>query len=168
MQAGDILNLYDYNYWANAQVLATAAMVSEAQFLAPASVSHGSLRGTLVHILAAEWMWRVRCQEGLSPGGLLSEAALPSLAAIRSRWQSEEQAMRAYLTSLNDDDLAGFVGYTTTRGVPHHNKLWHLLVHLVNHGTQFRAEAAVLLTGYGHSPGDLDLIAYLRGLDQTS
>jgi uncharacterized damage-inducible protein DinB len=163
MQADDVLILYDYNNWANARILETAAQVSEAQFVAPAGVSHGSLRGTLVHILAAEWIWRVRCQEGLSLGSLLGEAELPSLEAIRSRWQSEEQAMRAYLTSLHDADLAGIVGYTTTRGVPHHNKLWHLLVHIVNHGTQFRAEAAVLLTGYGHSPGDLDLIAYLRG-----
>jgi uncharacterized damage-inducible protein DinB len=168
MQVEDILTLYDYNYWANARILERTTHVSEAQFVAPAGVSHGSLHGTLVHTLATEWMWRVRCQEGLSPAGLLGEADLPSLEAIRSRWQSEEQAMRAYLASLNDTALAGVVHYTTTRGVPHQNKLWHLLVHVVNHGTQFRAEAAVLLTEYGHSPGDLDLIAFLRGLDRTS
>ena len=163
MQIEDILILYEYNYWANAQVLKAAARVTEAQLIAPAGVSHRSLRGTLVHILATEWIWRMRCQEGLSPGELPSEADLPSLEAIHSRWQSEEQAMRAYLASLHDADLAGVVGYTTTRGIPHNNRLWHLLVHVVNHGTQFRAEAAVLLTEYGHSPGDLDLIAFLRG-----
>jgi uncharacterized damage-inducible protein DinB len=168
MQVDDILTLYDYNYWANTRILERTTQVSEAQFVAPAEVSHRSLRGTLVHTLATEWMWRMRCQESLSPGQLLSEADLPSMEAILSRWQSEEQAMRAYLASLNDAALAGVVQYTTTRGVPHENKLWHLLVHVVNHGTQFRAEAAVLLTEYGHSPGDLDLIVFLRGLDQTS
>jgi uncharacterized damage-inducible protein DinB len=42
------------------------------------------------------------------------------------------------------------------------NVLWHLLVHVLNHGTQHRSEAALLLTSYGQSPGDLDLILFLR------
>jgi uncharacterized damage-inducible protein DinB len=35
-----------------------------------------------------------------------------------------------------------------------------MLVHVVNHGTQHRAEAAALLTSEGRSPGELDLINY--------
>jgi uncharacterized damage-inducible protein DinB len=35
-----------------------------------------------------------------------------------------------------------------------------MLVHVVNHGTQHRAEAAALLTVEGRSPGELDLINY--------
>ena len=39
--------------------------------------------------------------------------------------------------------------------------LWQPMLHVVNHGTQHRSEAAVLLTEAGASPGDLDLIDYL-------
>jgi uncharacterized damage-inducible protein DinB len=70
--------------------------------------------------------------------------------------------MCSFLASLSDEELAGNVQYTTTRGMPHENVLWHLLAHVVNHGTQFRGEAGTLLAEYGHSPGDLDLIAFLR------
>lgn len=162
MNKQDILTLYDYNYWANSQVLRAAARVTAEQFSAPAPVSHGSLRGTLVHILAAQVVWRLRCQEGISPTALPTESVFPTLEVLVDRWQAEENAMRAFLGSLGDDDLEQVVRYTTTRGVAHENTLWTLLVHVVNHGTQFRAEAAVALTGYGQSPGDLDLIFFLR------
>jgi uncharacterized damage-inducible protein DinB len=38
-----------------------------------------------------------------------------------------------------------------------------MLVHVVNQGTQHRAEAAALLTTEARSPGDLDLIDYAEG-----
>ena len=46
------------------QVVLGPEQVGQAQFLAPAGLSHGSLRGTLAHILSAEWVWRLRCQAG--------------------------------------------------------------------------------------------------------
>ncbi|MCB0024762.1 MAG: hypothetical protein KDD91_17125, partial [Caldilinea sp.] len=38
---------------------------------------------------------------------------------------------------------------------------WHCLLHVVNHGTYHRGETAALLTGLGHSPGELDFTVYL-------
>lgn len=35
-------------------------------------------------------------------------------------------------------------------------------MHLINHGTQHKTEAAAILTGMGYSPGDIDLIVYLN------
>ena len=35
-----------------------------------------------------------------------------------------------------------------------------MLVHVVNHGTQHRAEAAALLTAEGRSPSELDLFDF--------
>lgn len=163
MNKNDILTLYDYNYWANARVLKAAANVSPEQFTAPYKVSHGSLRGALVHVLAAEMIWRMRCQEGISLSALPAESEFPTLELLRARWAAEESAMRFFLASLTDERLTQKIQYKTTQGVPFENVLWHLLAHVVNHGTQFRAEAAVALTDYGQSPGDLDMLALFRG-----
>ena len=38
--------------------------------------------------------------------------------------------------------------------------MWQALLHVFNHGTQHRSEAAALLTDAGRSPGDLDLIDF--------
>jgi uncharacterized damage-inducible protein DinB len=162
MNKNDILTLYDYNYWANARVLTAAANVTLDQFAAPFNLSHGSLRGALVHILAAETVWRLRCQEGISLSALPAENEFPTLEALRVRWAAEESALRSFLASLTDERLAQKIQYTTTKGVPFENVLWHLLAHVVNHGTQFRSEAAMALTAYGQSPGDLDMLFFLR------
>jgi uncharacterized damage-inducible protein DinB len=71
--------------------------------------------------------------------------------------------MRDGLARLTEEALAGPLDYRTTNGTAtREDRLWRLLLHLVNHGTQHRAEAAVALTAFGRSPGDVDLIVYLR------
>jgi uncharacterized damage-inducible protein DinB len=162
MRARDIRLLYEYNTWANARILKQAAKVSEAQLNAPARLSHGSLRGTLIHILITEWLWRVRCQEGDSPTSLLSANELPTLAAIQQRWQIEDSLWHTFVTGLWDEDIQRIVRYTTTRGTPYENPLWQILEHVVNHGTQFRSEAGMQLTDLGYSPGDIDFICFIR------
>ena len=162
MNKADILTLFDYNTWANARVLNAAANLTPDQFTAPAGLSHGSVRGTLVHTLGAEMVWRWRCAEGISVAALPSESDFPTIDVLRERWRDEEHKMRAYLNSLTDEVLNQVMQYKTTKGVPYENVLWHLLVHVVNHGTQFRAEAGIALTACGHSPGDLDLLLYFR------
>jgi uncharacterized damage-inducible protein DinB len=162
MNRDHITMLYDYNYWANARVLKAATRVAREQLTAPARLSHGSLRGTLVHVLGTEIVWRLRCQEGVSASALPAESEFSTLDALQASWAEEERKMRGYLTSLTDAGLSSTLQYKTTKGVPFENVVWHLLVHVVNHGTQFRGEAAVALTEYGHSPGDLDMLAFLR------
>ena len=86
----------------------------------------------------------------------------PTFAALRDDWARARAAFDAFLGTVTDAQLMSEVHYKTTKGVPEHNRMWEMLAHLANHGTQHRSEAAMVLTGYGYSPGDLDLIVYLR------
>ena len=162
MDKTDIQLLIDYNYWATARILRSAARLSPDQFLAPYPVSFGSLRGTLVHILGAEYNWRMRIQEGISLSAMLSEAEFPDLETLQRRWAAEESAVRAFVAARGDADFQQVVAYRTTRGIPQQTILWQILAHVVNHGTQFRSEAGVVLTAFGQSPGDTDLIYFVR------
>jgi uncharacterized damage-inducible protein DinB len=161
MNIQDILTIYDYNYWANKKILVSSAKVNQEQFGATATFPYGGLCGTLLHILDTEWGWRALFQNIDSATDLM-ETEFTTLAALEARWREEETAMRAYLTSLSDEDMESHLYYTTDTGVERDRILWHCLLHVVNHGTQHRSEAAALLTNYGQSPGDVDFTVFLN------
>jgi uncharacterized damage-inducible protein DinB len=160
MNKQDILTLYKYNQWANAKILNSVANVGHEQFLADASYPHGGLRGTLTHILFAQWIWRNRW-EGSSPTYRIKPDEFPTFDSFRSRWASEEASLMNFVENLTDEKLNEVIQYKNTRGVPLEHILWKMMAHVVNHGTQHRAEAAALLTDYGCSPGDVDMIYFL-------
>ena len=161
MQVAEVRALYDYNAWANARILGTAARVTGEQLVAPAAFSQGGLRGTLLHTLAAERNWRERLQ-GVPLSPPLREADFPDIGTLAARWREEASRLDAYLATLRDEDLHREVRSTTRTGEQVTDTLWYLLAHVVNYGTQHRSEAAALLTSYGHSPGDLDLTIFMR------
>ena len=163
MNIQSMLTLYDYSYWATRRILAASARLSPAEFAEPAAPGLASLRDTLVHALDGECAWRTLYQQQtLAAFGALTAAAFPSVASLTERWQAEEQTMRAYLAQLSDADLTAAIRYTTAEGDRRERLLWHCLIHVVNHGTQHRSEAAVMLTALGASPGALDFTAFLN------
>ncbi len=161
MNRDDFDLLFRYDRWAWERVLAKAALVAPDQYLALAPVPHGSLRGTLVHALAAQVNWRRRI-DGDSSSVLLNELDLPDFPTLQARWGAEGHALQTSLAQLTDTDLQETLHYKTTKGAPKVDVMWHILAHMINHGTAHRTEAAMLLTSFGYSPGDLDLIVFLR------
>jgi len=161
MKKNEILDLYRYNSWANARILNATSNVSPEQFLNPGAFCFGDLRGTLVHILFAEWIWRRRW-EGHAPTEWLKPEDIPSFDKLHTYWQAEEDLLMAFVKNVSDENLGSVIRYKQMSGESRENTLWHLMVHLVNHGTQHRSEAAAMLTEFGHSPGDIDLVIFLR------
>ncbi len=156
-----IQTLYRYSQWANQRILDTAAKATAEQFLAEVGVSYGSLRDTLVHVMSSQWLWLNRWT-GTSPRSRLEASEYPDLAAVRARWMDIEADTQLFLSELSPARLGGITNYLTIEGEPRAYPLWQLMLQQVNHATQHRSEAAVMLTQFGHSPGDLDLIIYLH------
>jgi uncharacterized damage-inducible protein DinB len=157
--------LYDYHCWATGRILDAARRAGDEAFLAERpDQSYGGLRGVFMHLLRSEWIWRQRIAAGISPNTADLPQAFTSVEELADRWAQEQDALGGFIASLSDADLKTTVEYKNTRGQPFQNALWHILAHVINHGTQHRSEAAQLLTELGSSPGDLDLILYLREL----
>lgn len=159
MNQPDILLLYKYNHWTTEKILNAASKVTMEQFLSPAPFPHGGLRGTLVHALFAEWIWRMRW-EGTSPAYRLKPEDFPNFESVQTRFDEEEKQLMAFVENVTDDRLNSRFNYNNMAGKPQEQILWKAMVHLVNHGTQHKTEAAAILTGFGYSPGDIDMIYY--------
>ena len=67
MQVSDVVVLYEYNCWARDRILSTAEQLDAGQLGASFVLSYGSILGTLTHIFNAEHLWRMRCQQRISP-----------------------------------------------------------------------------------------------------
>jgi len=163
MRRADMELLLRYNDWANERILATVEQVTAEEFAQPNDFGWGSLKGALVHLMDAEYAWRVLLKGGEHVEWLQPED-FPDVAAIRARWADEREAFWGYLDSLSSDELSATISYEGDAGL-RYRALWHCLAHVVNHGTQHRAECAALLTGFGHSPGNLDFSVFLSESD---
>jgi uncharacterized damage-inducible protein DinB len=142
--------LYAYDRWATRRVLAVLDGLDPDVWTRSNVVGERSLADILVHHLGASQRWRHAFQDtGEEPEPELG--SLPTIDQLRGWWEAEWVAVDAWLPVMT----AGFVDYVHN-GVP----VWQMLVHVVNHGTQHRAEAAALLTAEGRSPGELDLVNY--------
>jgi uncharacterized damage-inducible protein DinB len=155
-----IRELYDYNAWANTRLLDTAAALTPAQLLAPGGASFDSVRDTLVHTMGVQWLYLERWNER-APLALPEAAAFADLAAIRARWAEIERDTQAFVAGVDEERLAAAFAYTNMQGETWTYPLWEQMIHQVNHATQHRSEAAVLLTQLGHSPGWLDLLYFV-------
>jgi uncharacterized damage-inducible protein DinB len=160
-----IRTMYRYNAWANARILDAAARATPAQLIAPGGASFDSARDTLVHTMNAQWLYLERWQ-GRSPRAWPAVAASPDLAAIRARWDVIERGTQTFVAALTEARAAEVVEYTNMEGERWAYPLWQQMLHQVNHATQHRSEAAMVLTTLGHSPGWLDLL-YFIDLEQA-
>ena len=160
MTADLVRTLYRYNAWATARIFQAATPLSAAELAAPSGASFSSVRETLVHIMAAQWIWLARWK-GTSPTTFLDAREFPDLASLRARWDELEAETQRFVETLTDSDLSRVVEYRNTRGERWAYPLWQQVVHQVNHATYHRGEVAATLTQLGHSPGDLDLLIYI-------
>ena len=162
MNKADLLFLFDYSIWANQKLSRTASRISAAQFTSAFPTTYGSLRGILVHILIAHRVWRKRCWKPVGPAHWLIDEEYPDFSTYMQALRAEEADWHNLLEELSEPEVQREVIYQTQRGDTLQTPLWQIVTHLVNHTTQHRSEAAEVLTQMGYSPGDLDLIWYLR------
>lgn len=156
-----IRTIFDYNLWAHGQVWDCIMQVSEEQFVQDFDYSIGSIRNHIVHVMSVDQRWLARVAGAALPERL-NAADFTTRAAARARWNEIEANSRAVVYSLTDGDLDHVLTYDMShRGGTKRDAVWQIIAHVVNHGTDHRAQILSLLHRLGAPTVEQDLMFYL-------
>jgi uncharacterized damage-inducible protein DinB len=163
--------LFDFHDWARLRVLRACKQLGEKDLMRPGIIpggnEDGSLHATLAHILGAEVIWFERWQ-GRVDARLPGSSDYPRLDALEEAWSKLEITRRRWLAELSESALNRKVKYmSVTRGVIEQFPLWQTRLHLSNHSTHHRGEAAAALSGLRCPPESVDLVDFMRHLQDV-
>jgi len=138
MNADAFRYLYDYHFAENRNLWDRyVTLLSDEQFTQNVDYSHGSVREQIVHLMSVDDVWFSELR-GVEPAEPFPPAISDDRAIIRAHWDGVEQGMRAYLADLQDEML-----FDKPIQEPEEDQgltVWQVLLHVVNHGTDHRAQ----------------------------
>jgi len=158
LNANAFRQLYDYHFAENRRLWDTYVMpLTPEQFTQFVAYSIGSVRNHLVHLMEVEDVWFSELRGMTEPAHPLPEG-MDDRAEIRQHWDQVEQTMRDYLAALRDEMLfIRPIVFEEDKDLI----TWQVLLHVVNHGTDHRAQLLRLLHDLGVKTGPQDFIFYV-------
>jgi uncharacterized damage-inducible protein DinB len=158
MTVGDIRFLYDYTAWANERIFDAVEALTPEEMTRAVGGSFPSIRETLAHTAAADWIWLCRWT-GENPSGWPTWAHGP-VGEIREEWRRIHTQRLEFIAGLTDADLDRVISFTRINGESDSAPLGFLLQHVVNHATYHRGQVASQLRQVGATPPSTDLLRY--------
>ena len=159
MNAQAFHHFYDYHFSENRKIWDNyVAQLSYEQFTQVVGYSHGSVRDQVVHLMSVDEIWFNELR-GIEPSEPFPPADFDDREIIREHWDGIEQSVREYLAELRDDML-----FDKPIKEPDEDRdliVWQVLVHVVNHGTDHRAQLLRLLNDLGVKTRSQDYIFYV-------
>lgn len=152
--------LYGYNKWANAQLWRCLETLKEAQFTYEHPYSLHSVQRHLVHMASVDARWFARIR-GIPTPDILQTEDFPTKAGVWRMWDVVYDELAYALQTLTNEHLQATIRYSA-RGVERHSYGWEILLHMLNHATDHRAQVLYLLDQMGLPTFEQDFIYYLR------
>ena len=156
----DVLRRYFvYCDWANAQLHAAAANLTDEQLDREHDIGLKRLRKTLLHICDADAWWYLNWTS--EPRDFQQLADTTSIEVLRRIYTDVNRKRDEYLAGLKSNDLRAEVRGEIKPGVYLRFRLGETILELLEHGTHHRAQALNMLRHLGATPPPLDYIDYV-------
>jgi uncharacterized damage-inducible protein DinB len=149
-----IADFFKYNLWVNLRVLDACASLDDAQFDATIRGTFGSVRETLVHIVAAEEGY-VQRFSGQRPA-LHKGDLFPGFDELRRRARQSGEGLIAIAEQFD----AGQVLHLPYQGQIYDVPAIFVLIQAINHANDHRSQVAIVLSQQDVTPPELDGWSY--------
>lgn len=157
-----------YKAWADAVFLAVVSELPPHELTAPRPIGFGNLIRTLHHSYCMDVVWQSHLlgrPHGLTTRNPTEHPAIDGLVLAQ---QGIDAWYIDYASSLSVEDLAEVVTFTFIGGGQGAMTRSAILLHVVNHTTYHRGQAADMLYHLGVFPPATDLPVFLRSLDSEA
>ena len=155
MDLPHVRTMFAYNWWANCRFMAAARLLTPDVFTRDAGSSFGSIRGTLLHIMAGEWKW-LQFWLGRPYDEDFRSEDYPDVEVLEARWRVIRADQRRFVDALTADRLES---RSVVRGTE--RPLRDTLQHLLSHSAYHRGQVATLLRQSGSVPPTTDFLVFL-------
>jgi uncharacterized damage-inducible protein DinB len=160
MTQKELSRLHAYSSWATNRMLNAIEQLTTEQYTRDMKSSHGSIQGTLLHLVGAEKIWLSRWKGVTEP--FLTLAEVPDLPAMRNVWEDVGRHTVQWLGTMTDAQLNGTFSLKTSTGETVTHIFWQAFQHLVNHSTYHRGQLVTMLRQLEVKPPVTDLIFFYR------
>lgn len=157
-----IIELYEYNNWANEKLLEAVSHLENEEFARDLLSSFRSIRDTMVHVLGVEELWLSRWM-GEQGRTLLRPDDFPTSTYLASQWDNFRDQINGFLSSLTEENLTEKISFKNIKGITYSLELWKQLLHVTNHSSYHRGQAVTMIRQLKKQPPSLDLIYYYLG-----
>ena len=158
MNAQAFREYFDYHFAENREIWDSYIVaLPQEQFIQNIDYSIGSVRNHLIHLMNVDEAWFSGLR-GVQEPEFLDATTTNNRDIIRAHGDRVENNVRDYLANLQDDMLF------TNPLADEEDKdlvLWQVLLHIINHGTDHRAQVLRLLNDLGVKTAPQDYVFYL-------
>lgn len=159
-----LADIFKFNLWANLQMLDACASLDSAVLEASAPGTLGSIRETLLHIIAAEEGYVSRFTSQRPERSQRDGDGFPGLDELRRRAIQSGEA----LIAIGESFVPGRVLQIRHEGKIHDVSAIVVLIQAITHAVDHRSQVATILSQHGATPPEIDGWAYLDSSENVA
>ncbi|MFM2031793.1 MAG: hypothetical protein RLZZ297_558 [Chloroflexota bacterium] len=149
-------HLYGYHFAENRALWDNHILqLSHAAFSQPSRYAHGSIQKQILHLIEVEEVWFCGLR-GVDFPDPLEPAHYSDYTTLRAYWDAVEAHTTTYLDTITEAKLHS----QPLEGEDKELRVWQVLLQVVNHATDHRAQILRALHDMGHKTTSQDYIFY--------